>query len=107
MTKEYTYIFVRQDISIEQQMVQVGHVCMKMGYYLPLADPDKTHFVLVGVRNEEALEAIKDILEAFDYEYSMFTETYPKPHKTAIATYPVKEHDKGVLKAFNLLKVNH
>lgn len=113
--RHYVYIFVRQDMSIEQQIVQTGHVTHQMGFYMSdykgsdkqeVADPANTNFVLVGVRNEEALEAVEDILAAFDFEHTSFIETYPKPHKTAVATYPIKEPYKGVLKAFNLLKVS-
>lgn len=85
-----------------------------MGYYLPSKSlesphapngPEDTHFVLVGVRNEDALLAARDILDAFGFVYEIFIESYPKDNMTAIATYPIKENCKGVLKAFNLLKL--
>jgi hypothetical protein len=102
----YTYVFIRQDLSIEQQMVQIGHVCMKLGVNVPDANADTTHFVLVGVRNEEALLAVESILDSFDFDYVMFEEDKPKAHFTAIATHPIPENRKGPLRAFNILQVN-
>lgn len=112
--RHYTYIFVRQDLPLAQQTVQAAHAAMQMGFHMngyegikqEYSPPEITNFVLIGVRNEEALEAVASILSAFKYDYETFIESYPKDNATAIATYPIKEHERGPLKAFNLLKVD-
>ena len=106
--KKYVYIFTRQDLSPEQIVVQSSHVTMKMGYYLGKSpkseDPDTTHFVLVGVRNEEALLAVVEILTSFNYQYEVFIES-DEIGVTSVSTYPIDEDKKGILQAFNLMKM--
>lgn len=120
--KYYTYIFVRQDLSPEQQVVQAAHVAMLMGVksqrsldagvkeaYIPYQTGDdvsaeQTHFVVVGVRNLQALYSVGEILHKFSYACEWFFEDAIREH-TAIATYPVREDLRGPLHAFNLLKL--
>lgn len=111
--KYYSYIFVRQDMSTEHQVVQCGHVCMQMGFEYNLGEFDKwgglpsnVHFVVVGIRNEKSLEAVEQILYKFDYEYETFMDDTPfgKIQATAVATHPIPEDKRGPLLAFNLLK---
>lgn len=104
--KRYVYIFTRQDIFREYQLVQSSHVAYKLGSMLGNeADPDNTYFTCIGVRNAEALVAVQKILQAFKFKYEMFFEPdLNGGEMTAIAVYPVDEEDRGVLLAFNLLK---
>ena len=122
MDKRYAYFFTRQDISPEQQIVQTAHAALKLGYYakhnevefeiqnpdktyVPV-DPDSTYFTVVGVRNLEGLEAVEQILHAFKFKYEVFVEPDMNNEMTSIALYPVNEDDRGVLMAFNLLRVS-
>ena len=104
--KRYVYLFTRQDIFREYQLVQTAHVAYKLGSMLGQeADPDNTYFTCIGVRNAEALVAVQKILQAFKIKYEMFFE--PDLHDgeyTALAVYPVDEDKRDVLLAFNLLK---
>lgn len=109
--KKYVYIFVRQDISFEQQAVQAAHVTFKLGAFMERykdltnwEDPDETYFTLVGVRNEEALSAITSILDKFGFKFESFYEP-DLPGVTAVAAYPIDEDKRGPLLAFNLLKM--
>ena len=122
--KHYVYIFVRQDLSNEQQAVQAAHATMQMGVesqrrgprdeFIPHqtgvdVHPKKTYFTLVGVRNLEALEGVASILEKFNIRHETFIEpdiAPPSGEPTAIATYPIREDLRGPLLAFNLLKMN-
>lgn len=116
----YTYIFVRQDLSKEQIAVQAAHATMQMGFQYALksergfdlpnmhargSSPSETYFILVGVRNEEALLAVESILSKFDISYERFIEPDIGEQVTAIATYPLNKQDRGPLLAFNLLKM--
>jgi hypothetical protein len=121
--KYYTYIFVRQDISPEQQAVQAAHATFKLGveamrrgdkevakdkvpYQLPAEiRPNQTYFTLIGVRNLDALLAAKDILEKFGFMHQTFFEDDLGGEPTAIACHPIREDHRGPLLAFNLLKM--
>ena len=113
--KRYAYFFTRQDISPEQQIVQTAHAALKLGYKLVVGDemyktsnpedPDNTYFTVVGVRNEEALGAVLLLLNKFDIAYEAFFEPDMDDQVTSIAVYPMNEDTRGVLLAFNLLKV--
>ena len=130
--KFYTYIFTRQDLSIEQQMVQTAHATLKLGNIMGqtkerFADldaepnsaasiahrrpfsytvsPDETYFTLVGVRNLDALAGVIEILNAFDFSYVIFHEPdINNGEATSVAVFPIPESKKGPLRAFNLLK---
>ncbi len=109
--RRYLYTFTRQDIFKEYQLVQTSHATFKLGFMMAkqgeacIDDPDNTYFTCVGVRNLDALEAVEQILVAFDFEYEVFVEPdLNGGEKTSIAVYPVDEDKKGVLQAFNLLK---
>lgn len=119
----YTYIFVRQDISNEQQAVQAAHATLKLGVEsqrrgdtvvpegkvpFQLAKeirPNQTYFTLVGVRNLEGLLAAKLILDTFGYMNETFYEPDIRGEPTAIACYPVRADLRGPLMAFNLLRM--
>lgn len=119
--KRYAYFFTRQDLSPEQQLVQTAHVALKLGYIsrekeiqqeisnpsldvIPL-NPDETYFTVVGVRNKDALGAVILILEKFKFEYEVFYEPDIGNEPTSIALYPLNEDDRGILLAFNLLRM--
>ena len=95
----------------EYQLVQTAHAAMKLGFNLnEQEDPDNTYFTCVGVRNLEALGAVKKILEKFGFKYEIFNEPdmanedCPTGQITAIAVHPVDEDKRDILLAFNLLK---
>lgn len=123
--KRYSYIFVRQDLSIEQQMIQAAHATMQIGYEIATSKPfdrmnhpsgtvayDKgfgppkdVHFVLIGVRNIGGLNAVAKILDKFGYLHKTFIEPDIGNQPTAICTMPIDEYSRDVLMAFNTLKV--
>lgn len=127
--KNYAYFFTRQDLSPEQQIVQTGHAAFQLGVAsqrytqkewdgaatdLGLADhvrpdainPEETHFTVIGVRNLEALNAVKMILLQFKFRFEAFFEPdLNEGEITSIAVYPIPETEKGPLAAFNLLKI--
>jgi hypothetical protein len=121
--KYYSYFFTRQDMSPEQQIVQTAHAALKLGVNsqrvsaLPPGNtyiehmgfqhinPDETHFVVVGVRNLEALNAVSTILGVFDYRYEVFYEADMDSEPTSIAVYPIASSLRGPLAAFNTLTI--
>lgn len=101
---DYMFIFVRQDISNEQQAVQAAHATFVAGSKFTHASPDKVNFVLVGVRNTHELKLTQQRLEAYGCEFVTFVEPDLDNSITAIATTPLKEHQKRFLKKYKLLE---
>lgn len=101
---EYMFIFVRQDISREQQAVQAAHATFKAGTTWRHANPDKTNFVLIGVPDLEELNEVEEAFKAKDfYGFVKFVEPDLGDTATAIATAPIKEHRKSFLKQYKTL----
>lgn len=106
--KHYAYFFTRQDISPEQQLVQTAHAAYQLGQCVfggkdSHPDANETYFTVIGVRNMDALNAVRNILDKFNYKYTMFYEPDISDF-TSIAVYPVPEDKRHVLMAFDLLK---
>lgn len=105
---QYVYIFTRQDISPEQQLVQSAHVAMVLGNEIARkgfsTDPRETYFTVVGVKNLDGLEAVLDILCDNGFYHTIFREPDMGNEITSIATYPVFESQRGVLLAFSWLR---
>lgn len=105
--KRYVYIFVRQDISPEQQLVQSAHATYKLGCSVSKGHKeiaDNTAFVVIGVKNQEALMAASEILSRFSLSYEMFSEEDLNFELTAIATHPLDENTRFPLLAFKTLR---
>lgn len=105
--KKYVYFFTRQDISGEQQLVQTSHVAFKLGVELEATEvnADETYFIVIGVRNLEALWSIEYLLDKLDIEYEAFEEPDIGDEMTSIATYPLSDWERKALQGFNLLRM--
>ncbi len=92
------YVFIRTDIPLADQLVQVSHSCLLAGAaYKP---NDKTYVVMCQVRNEQELIDMSILLEEFGVRYEIFHEPKNAGGKclgwTSIATEPIEmiEHSK-------------
>ena len=96
------YIFIRQDIPIADQLVQACHSCAEAGKsFLP--DPH-THMVLIGIKNQEQLLNITNILKDNNIRYEIFWEPDDNMHHTAICTEPIKGEQRKLFKKYKLWK---
>lgn len=102
----YTYLFVRKDLTIEAQLVQSSHAALEMGLQLLLEKkPIKTSFlILLAVKDQDELLAIKEKLEFKDIEHHMFYEPDYNLGYTAICTEPVYNKQRNFFKKFDLWK---
>ena len=99
----YMYIFVRKDLSKEQQAIQSVHAAIEstkkwpyLGYHPRL--------VLIGVKNEEKLKKILDNAREHGIIMAEFFED--DVGMTAIASRPIiSEEDRNVFKKYQLLKL--
>lgn len=99
---EYSYIFVRQDIKPEYQLVQAAHVTCVLGKYLE-ADPSKLNFVVVGVKDEDTLESVYKLLGKKGHKFVDFIEPDIGDQRTALATFPIRGEMRKDFRKFKLL----
>ena len=108
--KHYVYIFVRQDISHEQQLVQSSHVALLLGSRLGRKiqnkyNVDDLYFAIIGVPHLKDFVQVQQDLGELPYE--LFYEPDIGNQLTAIATYPIHYKDpirKKKLAKYKLLK---
>ena len=96
------YIFVRQDISIPQQLVQASHAAHESG--LAHSHSGKSNSIIIfGTKDKAELESL---LDRFHPEIPCypFYEPYKDTGLTAFATYPIPEEDRHIFKEFKLWK---
>lgn len=102
--RHYTYVFVRQDIFPEYQLVQAAHATMVAGQNLdPKFQAGNMYFTVCGVENESELKKIHREIRSMNHKAFMFYEPDIKSY-TALAISPIHWKEKGDLKRFPLLK---
>lgn len=86
----YIYTFIREDLSPEQKIVQLGHACHEAGKLLN-ADEHKepSSLVLLSARDEDDLLEIADKIYRTGITFSMFFEPDNNMGYSAICTRPV------------------
>jgi hypothetical protein len=104
-TKEYIYIFVRQDLSNEQQLVQAAHVTLVLGNQLRDYKVDDLYFAVIGVPDIKGL--VKAAHDLGDRQYVKFYEPDQGNTITAIATFPIKDQDRGELLKYKKLQLKN
>ena len=97
----YIYLFIREDLSIPQQIIQTAHAVDSLS--INRESDNVNHMVLIGIENEEELKNISKYLQIWDIEHKMFYEPDITSH-TAIATNPLRGKERNRLKKFNLMK---
>lgn len=96
----YTYVFVRSDLSLAQQIIQASHATLECGFKFD--EPESTtHLVLIEVKSEEELIRVSEHLIFNDIKYEMFYEC-DLPGYTAIATKPLIGAERKPLKKYKL-----
>ena len=112
--KFYSFVFVRPDISPEQQLVQVGHVNAALGW--KMAGMNGSNFIqftedlfqslhmVVCYPTPYSLEEIKKDINNHGYDVIEFREPDIGNEVTAIASFPIKGNNKGFLRHHKALK---
>lgn len=102
---QYFFLFVRQDIPVEQQIIQTNHATFEMAYTLPQSvDLSTPHIVLIGVPNKKALKKVISKLRLNSIEFSVFDEPDDDLGLTAVATVPLTEEQRAILQQYKLWK---
>ena len=104
MLPTYTYVLVREDLSIAQQAVQACHACLDSGKYLPHSG-DHPHLCLLTVRNEEQLlEWERWLSTQTQFGVRSFREPDLGDSLTAIAVVGVRGRDRNVFRNLPLFQ---
>jgi len=86
----YIYTFIREDLSPEQKIIQIGHACHESGKRTQ--DEEISSLVLLSVENEQDLKNISEELDMKGIEHYMFYEPDFGPMGyTALCTRPITE----------------
>jgi hypothetical protein len=105
-TRQYVYIFVRQDLSPEYQLVQAAHAAAKMGHRSSALAQDKfdeLYFSVIGVPDLTAMaRALEDFKQRGIKTYP-FIEPDIGNVMTSFASYPVWAGDRKGLLAYKRL----
>lgn len=104
--KPYTYVLVREDIPLEQQLVQACHVALEAGFAFEA--PSRTSSLIVcTVPDQMMLEAARIRLARYDIRTQMFFEPDWNMGHSALATEPIFERKKRfAMKAYPLFRAN-
>lgn len=102
----YVYIFVRQDLSKEQQLVQAAHATLVLGSKLDKKkfDAAELYFAVIGVPKLTSFCQVMKDLKKHGTEYECFYEPDQGNTMTAIATYPIPKEDRKNLLEYPKLK---
>ena len=96
-TTPYTYLFIRKDLSIPQQIVQASHAAHNAGFRFG----DHSHMVCFEIDGEDKLLTAAMHLETNGIAFHMFHEPDIGEH-TAICTMPLCGQQRRPLKRFKL-----
>jgi hypothetical protein len=103
--KSYVYAIIRRDISIEQQLVQVGHAALEAGrsHYAP-SEPIAS-FIVLEVPHKEALLDAARKLSSLGIEHSLFFEPDFGMEHSALASRPVRGKERHIFRRWPLWKI--
>lgn len=101
MSNEYIYLFTRQDLSPQQQIIQTAHAIHQVGCNTEnRVDPPNA--VLIGIDSEKTLFEIKRYLDSNEIQSEIFYEPDIDSH-TSIATYPITGKQRKLFQHFSLM----
>ena len=102
----YWYLFIRQDLSLADQLCQTNHATFEMAYTLPQSvdDPITPSTVLIGVPSKKALERVISKLKFNNIDHSAFYESDDDMGLSAVATVPLSDEQRSVLQGYKLWK---
>lgn len=111
MEPYFIYVWVRTDIPLAQQLVQVGHACYDAGVvqgHLVTLDtsedtlPESPHMCLLQVPSQDALKEVATHLMSSDIQFQAFFEPDNDMGFSAICTEPIKGDKRKALRGYKL-----
>lgn len=96
----WVYLFVRQDIRLEQQLVQASHAALTLGSTTPIQGIP--NLILIGVPSQMDLLTLEWRLSSHGIRFITFEEPDFNLGLTAIATEPLDAKRKKALAEYRL-----
>ena len=100
MPEKYIYVFVRQDISLPQQLVQSNHASILLSQTHKIEGTP--NLILIGVRDICELENVRYRLLGSGYDFVMWSEPDYDMGETAIATVPLDQSQRMIFSQYRL-----
>jgi hypothetical protein len=94
-------VFIRQDLSFPQQVVQSCHAVRQIHGNQTTEDE---RLIVLAAKNENELIRIKSRLEEAGIDHWAFTEPDIGNQITSIATGPIRGHQRSFFKKYRLLQ---
>lgn len=100
----WTYVFIRTDLPIEQQIVQACHAALEAGHSFERISNEPSSLIMLQVPNKEKLE----VAMARTVERGIRCEPFHEPDwdygLTAFATEPITVDQRKVFNKYKLWK---
>ncbi len=107
----YIYTFIREDISPEQKIVQLGHACHEAGKLLPANEfKEPSTMILLSAKNEADLKSISRKIDCAGIDHYMFYEPDPMVNGrpmgySAICTRPItSDRERAFFRKWDLYR---
>lgn len=97
-SKNYTYSFIRKDLPLEQQLVQLAHSALEAGRSFGNPGGGITHLILLEAQSETQLMQISLDLKGLGIKHEIFFEPDDDMGWTSLTTEPL--HTKEQRKYF-------
>lgn len=102
METQYVYVFIRTDIPLPDQLVQVGHVCLEAGAIF--CPPSACHLVLLSLETREELLQTENLMREHKIRFQTFWEPDDDMFETAICTEPINGDLRKIFRQYKLWK---
>jgi hypothetical protein len=103
--KRTLYVFVRTDLSLEQQVVQAAHAAAEAGRSFYRPEHGIASLIVLAVPNLAALYQARRRLESHGIEHDMFFEPDWNTGHSAIGTRPLVDAERALLRNYPLWKL--
>lgn len=105
--KRTIYVFVRTDITVEQQIVQAAHAAAEAGRRFYAPEHGIASLIVLAVSGPAKLQKAAKRLQALDIDFDVFFEPSWEMGHSALATRPLLDSERPLLKAWQLWKLPH
>lgn len=104
MSTPYTYVFIRTDLPIPQQIVQAAHAAHNAGQRFG----EHSHIVLFGVSSVDHLVDVQSRLLYNNVESELFYDSdINNGEYTALVTAPLRGDERRLMKRYKLYRTPH
>ena len=100
--KTYSYVFLRTDITLAQQLVQASHAALEAGLKDKHTYQQTSSIIIFQIPDEQNLKKELEYIQSLGIKCASFYEPYDNMGITAFATLPVTEDSRHFFKQYTL-----